>query len=172
NANRVYHQIPASSTSTGFIRRSDDGGNTWVSKTSGLVADASNQNFYAPFVVDRGNGDRVLYGTNRIWETTDGGDNWTPISLVLTTTHVDAIGLAASDANTISASSGGEFAGRSQIFVPTNHGTSWVEHDLPAGSGRVADLQVDPTNALVAYAVVSRFTGGGKHVFRTTDSGA
>jgi photosystem II stability/assembly factor-like uncharacterized protein len=172
NSNRVYHQIPASSTSTGFFRRSDDGGNTWVSKTSGLVVDANNQNFYAPFVVDPGNGDRVLYGTNRIWETTDGGDNWTPISLALTTTDVDAIGLAASDSNTIYASFGGQFAGRSQIFVTTNHGTSWVEHDLPAGSGRVADLQVDPTNALVAYAVVSRFTGGGKHVFRTADGGA
>jgi photosystem II stability/assembly factor-like uncharacterized protein len=174
NPNRAYHQAPADCCGTGFFRRSDDGGNTWVSKTSGLAADINTQNFYAPFVVDPGNGDRVLYGTNRVWETTTGGDGWAPISTALagTSTYVDAIGVAASDVNTVYAAFGGQFANSSRIFVTTNHGATWVEHDLPAGSGRVNDLEVDPANAQVAYAVVSRFTGGGKHVFRTTDGGA
>jgi photosystem II stability/assembly factor-like uncharacterized protein len=174
NANRVYHQTPADSTSTGFFRRSDDGGNSWFSKTSGLAADSNNQNFYAPFVVDPGNGDRVLYGTDRIWETTDGGDSWAPISPVLVdpNTYVDALGVAASDVNSIYASFGGQFSNSSKVFVTVNRGASWVERDLPAGSGRVADLEVDPSNPQVAYAVVARFTGGGKHVFRTTDGGA
>jgi hypothetical protein len=170
NPNRVYHQAPADSFGAGFFRRSDDGGQTWVSVTSGLAVDANNQNFYAPFVVDPGNGDRVLYGTNRVWETTTGGDGWAPISPVLTGAHVDAIGLAAGDADTVYASFGGEFANSSRVFVTTDHGATWVEHDLPSGSGRVADLQVDPTNAQVAYAVVGRFGGG--HVFRTADGGA
>jgi hypothetical protein len=171
NANRVYHQIPSGSTSTDFFRRSDDGGQTWVSKTSGLAADAGNQNFYAPFVVDPGNGDRVLYGTDRVWETTTGGDSWTPISPVLVGagTYVDAIGVATGNNNTVYAAFGGQFANTSRIFVTTNHGASWVEHDLPTGSGRVADLEVDPANAQVAYAVVGRFGGG--HVFRTLNGG-
>jgi photosystem II stability/assembly factor-like uncharacterized protein len=172
NPNRVYHQIPSGSGGpTGFFRRSDNGGTTWVSKTSGISVDANNQNFYAPFVVDPGNGDRVLYGTNRIWETTNGGDSWATISPVLVGagTFVDAIGLAASDANTVYASFGGQFANSSRIFVTTNRGVSWVEHDLPGGNGRVNDLEVDPTNAQVAYAVVNRFGGG--HVFRTTNGG-
>jgi photosystem II stability/assembly factor-like uncharacterized protein len=173
NPNRVYHQAPPGSFGDGFFRRSDDGGHTWVNKTSSLVADQNNQNFYAPFVVDPGNGDRVLYGTDRIWETTNGGDAWAAISPVLvgTSTYVDAIGVAASDANTVYASFGGQFANSSKIFVTTNHGTSWVEHDLPSGTGRVADLEVDPANAQVAYAVVAQFTGGGKHVYRTADGG-
>jgi hypothetical protein len=171
NANRVYHQAPAGSFGTGFFRRSDDGGNTWVSKTASIVADINNQNFYAPFVVDPGNGDRVLYGTDRVWETTTGGDSWAPISPVLVgaSTYVDAIGVAAGDANTVYASFGGQFAQSSKIFVTTNHGASWVERDLPSGSGRVNDLEVDPTSPQVAYAVVSRFGGG--HVFRTTNGG-
>jgi hypothetical protein len=171
NANRVYHNAPPDSFGSGFFRRSDNGGSTWVNKTSGLAADQNFQDFYAPFVVDPGNGDRVLYGTDRIWETTTGGDSWATMSpvLVSTSTDVDAIGLAAGDVNTVYAAFGGDFATSSRIFVTTNHGASWVEHDLPAGNGRVADLQVDPANAQVAYAVVSKFNGG--HVFRTINGG-
>jgi photosystem II stability/assembly factor-like uncharacterized protein len=174
DGNRVYHQAPSDSVGSGFFRRSDDGGSTWVSKTSHLVDDRDKQNFYAPFVVDPGNGDRVLYGTNRVWETTDGGDSWAPISPVLggDTTYVDAIGVAASDVNTVYASFGGQFANSSKLYATTDGGETWVRHDLPAGSGRVADLEVDPTDPQVAYAVVSRFTDGGKYVFRTADDGA
>jgi hypothetical protein len=171
NPNRVYRQSPPESFGTGFFRRSDDGGVNWVTKTSSLVADANNQNFYAPFGVDPGNGDRVLYGTNRVWETTTGGDSWAPISPVLagTATLVDAIGLAASDVNTVYASFGGQYASSSRVFVTTDRGANWFERNLPAGSGRVAGLEVDPTNAQVAYAVVSNFGSG--HVFRTADGG-
>ena len=80
NGNRVYHQIPNGSFGTNFFRRSDNGGNTWVTKTATISGDVNVQNFYAPFTVDPSNGDRVLYGTNRVWETTTGGDAWTPIS--------------------------------------------------------------------------------------------
>ena len=34
NGNRAYHQIPNGSFGTNFFRRSDNGGNTWVTKTS------------------------------------------------------------------------------------------------------------------------------------------
>jgi photosystem II stability/assembly factor-like uncharacterized protein len=176
NGSRAYHQIPYASWGTNFFRRSDDGGNTWTTETSGISADVNSQNFYAPFVVDPGNGDRVLYGTNRVWETTDGGDSWTNISDVNTagfnnsSRNVDAIGLAPSDANTIYASTGGRFATSSQVFVTTNHGTSWTEHDLGV-SGRVNDLQVDPANAQIAYAVISTFNSPNGQVYQTNNGG-
>ena len=176
NGNRVYHQIPNASFGTNFFRRSDDGGSTWVTKTAAISVDVNVQNFYAPFSVDPGNGDRVLYGTNGVWETTNGGDSWTKIGVSGTAgfnsagTNVDAIGIAPSDANTIYAATGGEFASSSKIFVTTNHGGSWTEHDLPAGAARVSDVQVDPSNAQIAYAVVNRFSANG-HVFITTNGG-
>jgi hypothetical protein len=80
NGNRAYHQIPNGSFGTNFFRRSDNGGNTWVTKTATISGDVNVQNFYAPFSVDPANGDRVLYGTNRVWETTNAGDAWAPIS--------------------------------------------------------------------------------------------
>jgi photosystem II stability/assembly factor-like uncharacterized protein len=79
NGNRAYHQIPVASFGANFFRRSDDGGITWNTETTGIVADLNHQNFYAPFSVDPGKGDRVLYGTDNVWETTDGGDSWTAL---------------------------------------------------------------------------------------------
>jgi photosystem II stability/assembly factor-like uncharacterized protein len=172
NGSRAYHQIPVGSFGPNFFRRSDDRGATWVTKTSGIVVDENVQNFYAPFAVDPGNGDRVLYGTNRVWETTTAGDSWTPISPVLNTSgnFVDTVGIAPSDANTVYASTGGTFALTSQVFVTTNHGAMWTERDLPASSARVNEIQVDPANAQIAYAVVNQFSPNG-HVFRTTNGG-
>jgi len=176
NGGRVYHQAPVSSFGPGnFFSRSDDGGNNWVIKTAGMSAD-NTQNFYAPFSVDPGNGDRVLYGATHVWETTNAGDLWTAIATAGTGgfnsggNNVDAIGIAPSDVNTIYAATGGEFASISQIFVTTNHGAMWTEHDLPAGSARVNEIQVDPANASIAYAVVNRFSTAGQ-VFRTTNGG-
>jgi photosystem II stability/assembly factor-like uncharacterized protein len=173
NGNRAYHQIPLFGSN--FFRRSDDGGRTWVTKTSGIVVDQNVQNAYAPFAVDPRNGHHVLYGTNRVWETTTAGDSWTPISPVLSGTpppynYVDTVAIAPSDANTIYASTGGEFGSASQIFVTTDHGMTWTERDLPPGSARVNEIQVHPANAHIAYAVVNRFSTAG-HVFRTTNSG-
>jgi hypothetical protein len=176
NGNRAYHQIPNGSFGTNFFRRSDDGGNTWVTKTATISGDVNVQNFYAPFSVDPANGDRVLYGTNRVWETTNAGDSWTPISNSGSNgfnnggNFVDTIGIAKTNTNTVYAATGGAFASTSQIFVTTNHGANWTEHDLPAGNGRVNELQVDPANSQLAYAVVNRFGGG--HIFRTTNGGA
>lgn len=176
NGNRAYHQLPYASFGDNFFRRSEDGGNTWTTKTSSISADGNKQNFYAPFVVDPGNGNRVLYGTNRVWETTTGGDSWNNISNVNTNgfnnggKNVDAIGLTPSDVNTIYASTGGTGAASSQIFVTTNHGTSWTECNLGV-AGRVNDLQVDPHNAQTAYAVVNTFNGTSGQVFRTTNGG-
>ena len=176
NPIRAYHQIPVASFGVNFFRRSDDGGVTWVTKTSSIVVDENVQNFYAPFAVYPGDGNRVLYGTNRVWETTNAGDRWTPISPVLnpsptpTGSFVDTVAIAPSDANTIYASTGGSSALTSRVFVTTNHGTTWPERDLPPDSGRVNEIQVDPSNAQIAYAVVNRFSTAG-HVFRTTNGG-
>jgi photosystem II stability/assembly factor-like uncharacterized protein len=169
NGLRAYHQIPVASFGPNFFRRSDDGGNTWTTETTSIVADIGHQNFYAPFVVDPRNGDRVLYGTFNVWETTNGGTTWTALSGVPVNGwnpsgfNVDAIGLARSNANIIYAAANGH------IFVTTNHGAAWAEHSI-AGNPHVQDLQVDPGNPLIVYAVINNFNAGGT-VFRTVDGG-
>jgi photosystem II stability/assembly factor-like uncharacterized protein len=170
NGNRAYHQIPVASFGSNFFRRSDDGGITWITRTAGIVADINHQNFYAPFVVDPGNGDRVLYGTYNVWETTNGGNTWTALSTVGVNGwnpsgfNVDAIGLAPSTVNTIYASANGH------IFRTINHGATWTEMSI-LGNPHVQDLQVNKTNSQIVYAVINTFNAGGT-VFATTTGGA
>jgi photosystem II stability/assembly factor-like uncharacterized protein len=172
NGTRAYHQIPVASFGPNFFRRSDDGGNTWTTKTSSIVADINNQNFYAPFVVAHYNGDVVLYGTNNVWETTNGGDNWTALTTPGVNgwnpsgSNVDAIGISPSIsyAAFIYAEAGGH------IFLSADGGTNWTDNSIP-GNPFVQDLQVDPSNPLIAYAVINAFNPSGT-VFRTTNGGA
>ena len=166
NPTRIYHQAPVASFGTsGFFRRSDDGGTTWVSKVTGLTdSSSSSQNFYAPFVVDSGNGDRVLYGAAHVWETTNGGDNWTALGGAFSS-NVTAIGLAPSDVNSIYA------AASSQLWFTNNRGATWSQRNLPV-SGAVRDLQVSATDPSTAYAVVGVFTNSPfGNVYKTTNSG-
>src|SRR5260370_41300763 len=105
-----------------------------------------------------------MFGKNGMWETTNGDDAWNPIRSVGSNgwnppnTNVDAIGLAASDPNTIYAAPAGS------VFVSRNHGATWTQRTLFA----VLDLQVDPTNSLIAYAVNSVLDVA-VAVFRTID---
>jgi hypothetical protein len=169
NGNIAYHQIPVASFGANFFRFSSNGGSTWTTRTAGIVADQGVQNFYAPFVVDPGNGDRVLYGTNRVWETTNEGVTWTAFASPgvngwnPASNNVSAIGLAPSDANTIYAATG------SQLFVSTDHGANWTQRNTGL-SGSIQDIQVNPTNAAVAYVASNSFNSK-RNVFRTTNTG-
>ncbi len=171
----VYHQVPNASFGSNFFRVSTDGGNTWSTRTTSISADVNNQNFYAPFVVDPGNGNRVLYGTDGVWETTNAGSSWTKIGTAGSggfnpaALYVDAIGLARSNSNTIYAATGGTFASSSSLYVTTNHGSTWSAINLPS-NGRVNEIDVDPATSTTAYAVVNTFNTGAK-VWRTTNGG-
>ena len=166
NGNIAYHQIPNASFGTNFFRFSSNGGVTWTTHTTSISVDVNSQNFYAPFVVDPGNGDRVLYGTNGVWETTNQGLAWTKLTAFpISGNFVSAIGLAPSTTNTIYAATG------TNVFVTTNHGVSWttINTGLPA-TRTVQDLQVDPATPTTAYAMLGNFTGAG-NVYKTINGG-
>ncbi|HEV3002813.1 MAG TPA: hypothetical protein VGX78_00060, partial [Pirellulales bacterium] len=173
DAKHAYSISPGSPV----FSRSDDGGTTWGAKSNGINGNDSS-NFYPPFVVDPNDGNHVLLGTDQIYSTTNAGDGWSRLTGIGSNgwnpqgNPVDAIAVAPSDSNRIYAATGGEGAASSQIFVSSDGGATYSQIDLPSGSGRVNDLDVDPTNELTAYAVVSRFTNGAGHVFKTTDGGS
>jgi photosystem II stability/assembly factor-like uncharacterized protein len=172
----VYRVSPVGSFGTkDFFRVSTNGGLTWTSATTGLNGNDP-MNFYPPFSVDPTNPNRVLFGSNQIYQTTNAAGSWTALTATGSKgwnpsgNPVDSIGLG-NDSKTIYAATGGSFATSSQIFVSTDGGTTWTERDLPNGSGRINQIIVDPTAAQTAYAVVSTFTTGAGHVFKTTDGG-
>jgi photosystem II stability/assembly factor-like uncharacterized protein len=172
NPHTVYHTFEYQIYGSIFLQRSDNDGTTWVTKTTGInTSDAGNA--YPFYVIDPSNSSRLLLGTNRVYESTNRGDNWTPISTPtmngwVVASPIDRLAVAPTDGNTIYVSVGGDFGNSWHIFVTTNDGGSWIERDLPV-TGQIAGLQVDPTNSQIAYAVRNAFGGG--HVFRTTDGG-
>jgi titin len=159
----VYHTYTYVS-----VERSDDGGVTWAAKTTGIsLGDPTD--FYTPYVMDPANSSRLLLGTNRVYETTNRGDLWAPISTPFangwtTNATIDALAVAKSNPSTVYALAGGH------VFVTFNDGGSWQQVDIPGYSYHFADVEVDPTNNQVAYVMRDVFGGG--HVFRTTNGGA
>jgi hypothetical protein len=163
----IYHEFSGIS-----LERSDDGGVTWNPKTNGINTNGTDtSDFYVPYVLDPSMPTRLALGTNKVYLSTNRGDNWSAISSPNTAgwntaASIDALAIARTDGNTIYATAGGK------IFVTTNGGTSWVERDVPGFSDHFQSLLVDPRNKLVAYAVRDGFsTGPGGHVFRTTNGG-
>jgi hypothetical protein len=167
NPSTIYHTFTGDGA--GFFKRSDDGGTTWATKTTGINADPSN--FYVPYVVDPSNSARLVLGTNRVYETTNRGDLWAPISTVnangwTTNNSIDALAIAPSNPSTIYATAGGH------ILVTFTDGASWNLRDISGFTDHFSYLAIDPSNNLVAYVVRDRFsTGSGGHVFKTVDGG-
>jgi photosystem II stability/assembly factor-like uncharacterized protein len=162
NPQTVYHEYTSLD-----LERSDDGGRTWTPLDNGINF-LEPSDFYAPYVMDPANPERLVAGSNRVYETTNRGDLWTPISQPgqagwNVSSIIDSLAIAASDANTIYAAPGGH------VFVTFDDGASWQRRDIPGVTDHIQDLQVDPNDNLTAYAVRDRF-GGGK-VFMTTDGG-
>jgi hypothetical protein len=167
----VYHTF---NYGMNFLERSDDGGVTWAAKTNGIDFKNDFANFYPPYVIDPAASNRLLLGTNRLYETVTKGEinpdplykgadgaqhAWRP--LLTLGTPIDAIGIAQSNPDVIYVAAGGT------VLVTFTHGASWSSSSIPGAK----DIKVDPVNPFVAYVVTDIFTGGTRHVFRTTSGG-
>jgi photosystem II stability/assembly factor-like uncharacterized protein len=172
NPQVVYHDAPlASYGPMYFVERSLDGGQTWTPIVNGINGNEPTD-FFPPMVMSPSDASRLLLGTDRVYETLDGGDVWKPISTPgmngwTVSTAIDCLATSKSDPNTIYASSGGH------IFVTTDDGQHWTERDIPGFTDHFRSIQIDPTNSQIAYIVRDRFTAGSQtgHVFETRNGG-
>ncbi|HZU28084.1 MAG TPA: hypothetical protein VFA04_21315 [Bryobacteraceae bacterium] len=169
---RCYHTY----TGASFVRSdSSCASGTWVSKTSGILN--GNANFYAPYTVDPTNGDHLLFGGDRVYETTNAADSWTAISAPGSNgfnsggKNINAVAIAPGT-NMRYATVCCNGSSEAQVFITTNDGTSWTESDLPV-TGRVDELDVDPNDSSgnTVIAVINQFNAAKQHVFRTNNGG-
>ena len=130
--------------------------------------------FYIPIAFDPSTQGVFYLGTNRVYRTTDRGDNWVAISSDLSQGQgsIATIVVARSDAKTIWA---GTSDGR--IAVTTNGGANWTDTTkAPLPNRFVSKLAVAPNDLRTAYAVFNGFNthtpGSPGHVFKTSDGGA
>jgi photosystem II stability/assembly factor-like uncharacterized protein len=165
NPETVYGTAEA--TVADLIKRSDDGGQTWVTRVDGIDL-ADPKLAYPPLIISPTNPSRLLFGTNRVYETTNRADLWRPISTPgqagwTGSDRIDALALAPSNANRIYATANG------RIYTTADRGASWAERDIPGATDHLAALVVNEVNSQIVYAVRDRFGGG--HVFRSDDAG-
>lgn len=147
------------------FERSDDGGQTWQKKETGLNKD-DRSIFIMPVTMDPSDSATLYLGSYRLYKTTNRGENWSPISGDLTNGEsfnaISAIAIAKSSSATI-------YVGTSDgnLYVTTNGGATFrsIRAGLPLRF--ISRIAVDPVNAQIAYVSLSGFGSG--HVFKTTN---
>jgi Concanavalin A-like lectin/glucanases superfamily/Bacterial Ig-like domain (group 3)/Domain of unknown function (DUF4214) len=185
NHQTVYHTYFFPNTPNPFIERSDNVFNatpTWTNISSGInLADTSN--FYPPYVIDPGNSNRLLLGTNNLYETLTKGNpdpnfnnmSWHTLGTFTFPAAIDWITIAPSDSNTIYVGAGGG------LYVTTDKAKTWSNPPITppvmlapgAPTGVFPGIVVDPSDSRIAYVVVGAFTTtGAGEVWQTTDGGA
>jgi photosystem II stability/assembly factor-like uncharacterized protein len=138
--------------------------------------------FIPPLVIDPTNTQTLYFGTNKVYQTTNGGTQWTPISPDLTTgggAFISTVAVAPSSSAT--------------VYVGTVDGLVWITTNATAGSGAtftqvtgsnlpprsITQVVVDPTNPQSAFLTFSGFANCPQltcdhlgHVFHTINGGA
>ena len=157
--------------------RSDDGGQTWTAKTSGLISGDFSE-FYPPMAMDPTAPTTLYLGTSKLYKTTNRADNWFLPSPGLTSQgELTAIAVAPSNGQYVYV---GDSLGA--FYASTNGGIGFVEADtgLPVPHcppscfpySAITKVVVDPLNPQRVIITYTGFNDGGKHVFLTSNSGS
>ncbi|HEX6198768.1 MAG TPA: DUF4198 domain-containing protein [Thermoanaerobaculia bacterium] len=156
----------------GNLFRSDDGGLSFQLIGAGIDTFDLTA-FQAPFRLDPADPDRMLYATQRIYESLDRGSTWTAISGDLTAGDpsndlyaVRSLAIAPSDGDTVYATTNNQ-----RLLASADGGATWSLGRTDAyGWARVqSQVAVDPLDATRAWVAIGGF--GGESVLATSDRG-
>ncbi len=178
-----------------ILKNQEDGtganfGSNWIALDTPAM-DTDNTNFIPPMVVDPSTPQNVYFGTDRVWQSTNGGLSWNPISIVLPRSTqftcggglcvITTLSVAPNDSNTIYVG-----ADTGQMFTSTDAAgaaPTFSEINQSNTPGRtVTQVVASPTNAKIAFATFSGFSTCGTsgaapecdhlgHVFTTLNGG-
>ncbi len=106
-----------------------------------------------------------------LWKSTDGGQQWTPLTDYLPSIGVSAIALDPADHNTVYIGTGDDDArvtSSSGVWKSSDGGNTWtnITPDLSVGLDYVSGIEIDPNNS--QHMVIGTSAG----VYVTTDGGA
>ena len=105
-----------------YVEKSTNGGVTWKDSFYYTINPSDPHIFYPPMVQDPSNKATVYIGSNRLYKSTNFGDNWTDISGQISTSDISAIAVSPSNSNIIYV---GDDAGI--IQVSQDGGSTWTE---------------------------------------------
>jgi len=169
NPNIIYAE-----SQNGGLGKSTDGGNNFFSATNGINSNEPT-NWSTPVVMDPNNNNILYYGTNYLYRTTNGANNWVKISPQLTDWvpgrrlgTLTTIAVAPTNSEII-------YVGTddSHVWVSTDNGASWNEISDGLPERWVTRVAVDPTDENMVYATFNglKWKDPQPHVFRSTDKG-
>ncbi|MEZ6234219.1 MAG: GC-type dockerin domain-anchored protein [Phycisphaerales bacterium] len=156
----------AESQGTGNLSRSTNGGMSFQGAGGGL----SGRNcFLPPYVVDPSDPQRLLYATERVFESTNGGTQWAALSGDLTaggSAAIRALAIAPSDARFVYAATND-----GRVLASGDSGATFdlVMEDHPGWPRVTRELTVHPTEPETVYLAASAF--GADQVRRSRDAG-
>jgi len=169
NSNIIYAE-----SQNGGLGKSTDGGNNFFSATNGINS-SEPTNWSTPVVMDPNNNNILYYGTNYLYRTTNGANNWTKISPQLTDWvsgrrlgTLTTMAVAPTNSHVI-------YVGTddSHVWVSTDNGANWNEISDGLPERWVTRVAVDPTDENIVYATFNglKWKDPEPHVFRSTDKG-
>ena len=167
NTNTIYAEF-----ATRNIRKSTDGGATFVNATNGITGNPAGFKSVTPIVMDPTNSQRLWTAGQELWRTTDGATNWVQASETNITRSISTIAVAPTNPNAVLAGTDDGRIYRTNIGTTSNSTTVWPVSEPQFGF--VSWVTYDPTNANIAYATYSSFDGEPTehHVYKSTDGGA
>ena len=131
---------------------------TDISITADILA-ADDVDFITPFEIDRSNGDRIYFASaERIWRTTNKGDNWQPITISRPSMFPNTIALSRGAVKDVYFASTA-----SEIYKIPNASSAFagdefnISGSLPSGidNHNVSCIKVHPNDNDIAYVTLS-----------------
>ncbi|HUV31736.1 MAG TPA: hypothetical protein VMY05_11700 [Acidobacteriota bacterium] len=166
NPNVIYVE-----SQNGNLAKSTDGGFSFSWAQNGIDPSGTEPHGWnTPVAMDPVHPNILYYGTDRVYRTADGAENWTAISSALSSRYITTMGVARSDSQVVYA---GSRVGT--VHVTTNDGASWTRIDGVLPDRWVTRLTVDPYDAAVCYVTLSGYISNGStlpHIFRTANYGS
>ena len=177
-------------TAAGGVWKTTNGGTTWAP-----LFDKQPTLSIGDLALEPGNPDVIYVGTGEanlrnsvsfgrgMYKSTDGGRSWRFIGLG-DTRHIARVEVSPNDPRTVFACATGHMAGPSPergVFVSHDAGATWTRALYVDDKHGCADLDVDPKNPNIVYAVMWRFdrkqwtfTSGSEDggIFKSVDGGA
>ena len=144
----------------GALSKSTNGGGNFND-----IAPANDGAWVTPFVLDPSNSNRIIAGYTEVWESLDGGDNWSTLTNGQAGGEIDAIAVSKSDGNVI------YFSEYNELYLTTDNGANWslISNGLPNRS--ISYISIDPLNPEKAWISYSGY-GNGQKVYQTNDFGS
>ncbi|MDP2304094.1 MAG: T9SS type A sorting domain-containing protein [Ignavibacteria bacterium] len=150
-------------TQNGGLRRTTNGGTSWVSATSGITTTESVA-WVAPIINDPSTLNTFYTARQRLYKTTTSGSSWVAVSGNINgTTAVRNLSVSLVDPKVIFATSG------SQIFRSIDGGLNFVNVTSGTANRTITSVYTHPDSVNIAFVTFSGF-GAGK-IYKTTNSG-